>query len=111
MAYKERGEPTRGSARRTRSPSVRITPAQSRGTHGLEIRKSGDWLEVTFAAPDIAESNFRYSVGKRYFIVWSDTDQPGQHHFVNLPRSVEPKEHLLSFVNGVVDARFRLRET
>jgi len=109
MAYEERGEPTRGSSRRTRGPSVRITPARFRGTPGLEIRKEGEWLEVTFAAPDIAESTFRYRVGKRYLLVWSDEGAPGLHHFVNLPVSVDRGEHLLSFRNGVVDARLRMR--
>jgi len=107
MAYEKRGEPTRGSARRSRGPSVRITPTRSQISPGLEVRSAGGWLEVTFAAPDIAEGAFRYSVGKRYLLVWSDESQ--SHHFVNLPKAVESRDHLISFVNGVVDARLRVR--
>lgn len=108
MATEER-ERSGHPGRRTRPPSVRITPAALRSTEGLEIRRVGDWLEVTFAAPDIHESQFRYSVGPRYLLVWSDQDHPGRHYFVNLPKAVEPGEHLVRFVNGVVDGRFRLR--
>ena len=73
----------------------------------LGVREGG-WLEVTFSVPDISESNFRYSVGRRYLVIWSDRTHPIQHHFVGLPKAVDPKDHMLRFTNGVVDARIRL---
>jgi hypothetical protein len=107
MVFEESGAPARTS-RRTRNPSVRIVPATRRRPNALEVRHNGDWLEVTFSAPDIAEERFRYSVGRRYLLVWSDRGHPGLHHFVNLPKRVRPEDHILSFNNGVVDARLRV---
>jgi len=108
MVFKERGQPPRPS-RRTRGPAVRITAANTPANTGLEVRRNGDWLEVTFHAPNIQEEEFRYSVGRRYLLVWGDKGRPGHQHFINLPQAVSPKDHILSFVNGVVDARLRVQ--
>lgn len=107
MDFKEREEPSR-SARRTRGPAVKITPASTPAPIGLEVRRNGDWLEVTFAASDIQDGDFRYSVGKRYLLVWSEKGRNGSQHFIHLPHAVVPGEHILSFVNGVVDAKLRV---
>lgn len=87
---------------------VRITTERARIATSPELRMDGEWLEVNFAAADIPDGKFRYSLGKRYLLAWADGTVHGQQHFVLFPRPVEPKDHTVTFHNGVVDARVRV---
>jgi hypothetical protein len=108
MVSDKRRDSTQGAAGRSRRASVKIHPAKTELAPTQEVRIADGWLEVTFSVPEIPESSFRYSIGRRYLVIWSYRTHPVQHRFVNLPRAVDPKDHMLRFTNGVVDARIRL---
>src|SRR3989338_3292304 len=103
------GSEERGRQRKVRASSVQIVPARARVAVNPEIHRNGPWLEVTLAAPDIPEGKFRYRLRTRYLLVWADGSPHGQHHFVILPHPIDPKQHVVSLANGVVDARVRIR--
>lgn len=97
-------EATREHGRRA---SVRIVPAKARDPSKPEFRRQQDWLEVTLPAADIPDGKFRYVLRPKYLFVWSDQAGHAQHRFIVLPERVDPKEHVATFTNGVVDVRIR----
>lgn len=99
----------RPPATKERPPKFQIVPSRGRVLRDVEVRNDGEWLCLSLHTPDIHESKFRYSISKRYLLVWADGSSHAQHQFVILPRPVDPHDHEVSYTNGVVDARIRIR--
>lgn len=106
MSLEEAGSPGRVEPRSPMA-GVRIVPARARVAGQPEFRPNGEWLEVTVSTPDIPEKHFRHAVGRRYLLVWADEGPADLHHFLPLPEPVERHNHVISFRNGVVDAKLR----
>lgn len=110
MAFEEE-KPDAARPPRARKVRVEVVPARGRIVANPEVRVASGWLEVTLFTPEIAEGKFRYSISKRYLLVWADGSPHAQHQFVILPKPVDPEQHEVRFANGVVEARIRLRKT
>lgn len=96
---------------KVQTPRVRIVANRAMVSRNPEIRSDREWVYVSLHAPEIQEDRIRYSISKRYLLVWADGSSHAHHQFVILPHPVEPHDHAFSFSNGVVDARIRIRRT
>lgn len=95
-----------------RQTNVRLSPGQLvrprfRTVAAEDIRIEDGYLYVTLNVPEVEDSELRYSIRKRYLMVWGEHAHQAQH-LVHLPKAVDPMQHSLRFQNGVVDARIKL---
>ena len=93
--------------------NVRLSPAQLvrprvRRVAEADIRVDDGYIYVTLHVPEVEDSELRYSIRRRYLMVWGESAHQAQH-LVHLPRAVDPQQHSVRFQNGVVDARIKLK--
>lgn len=98
-----------------RQENVRVSPSQvvrprDRRLVEPEVRLDEDYVYVTLHAPEIQDEELRYSIRKRYVLVWGDEARHEPHYLVMLPVAVNPESHTVRFQNGVFDALIRIRD-
>lgn len=95
-----------------RQENVPISPSQvvrsrDRQAAEAEVRVLHEHVTVTLNAPEILDEELRYSIRRRYVLVWGDATRHGSHYLVYLPEAVDPDEHTVRFQNGVFDVRIK----
>jgi hypothetical protein len=99
-----------------RQQNVRLFPSQvTRPKHGgagsADVRVLNEHVYITLHLPQIEDAQLRYSIRRRYMLVWGDGSPHEAQILVHLPKAVDAQHHSVRFHNGVFDARIRLRET
>jgi HSP20 family molecular chaperone IbpA len=75
-----------------------------------EIRAEGDRLLITIDCAHLAPEAVRYSIGRRYVVVWAAMGPRSAQHVVLLPEAVVPADHVVSHTNGVLDLSVKRRQ-
>ena len=65
---------------------------------------------ITLNIPEIEDAQLRYSIRRRYLLVWGDGSPHEAQILIHLPKAVDAHHHAIRFHNGVFDAKIRLRE-
>lgn len=98
-----------------RQENARLFPSQVvRRSHrrdgAADVRVLNEHVYITLNLPEVEDAELRYSIRRRYLLVWGDNSPHEAQILVHLPKAVDPKQHSIRFHNGVFDARIRLRE-
>ncbi|MBI2076786.1 MAG: hypothetical protein HYT80_00230 [Euryarchaeota archaeon] len=107
MSSEASGSPGRRQTNVRLSPSQLVRPRVRRVAEA-DIRIDDGYVCVTLHVPEVEDSELRYSIRRRYLMVWGESAHREQH-LVHLPRAVDPEQHNVRFQNGVVDARIKLK--
>jgi hypothetical protein len=60
--------------------------------------------------PQVDDADLRYSIRRRYLLVWGDGSPHAAQVLIHLPIAVDPEHHSVRFHNGVLDAKIKLRD-
>lgn len=96
-----------------RQENVRLFPSQlTRPGQPVkdpaDIRSHEGHLYVTLHLPHIDDAELRYTIRRRYLLVWGDGGAHETQNLVMLPVRVNPEQHSVRFQNGVFDARIKI---
>lgn len=99
--------------RSRRQQNARLFPSRAarprrQGLPAVEVDMADGHLHVTFSAPEIEDAELRYTIRRRYLIVWGNNSPHQQQHFIHLPKRVDPEDHNVRFQNGVFHLRARI---
>lgn len=91
-------------------PSRAARPKRS-GLPSVDVSISEGYLHITFEAAEIDDAELRYTLRRRYLIVWGENSPHQEQRFVHLPAKVDPSDHKVRFQNGVFDLRAKIAAT
>jgi HSP20 family molecular chaperone IbpA len=74
-----------------------------------DMRVADGHLYVTLHLPHVDDAQLRYSIRRRYLLVWGEDGAHEDQILVMLPVRVDPESHSVRFQNGVFDARIKVQ--
>jgi hypothetical protein len=109
MSSEPRGRNARRQQNARLFPSQVVRP-QHRRDGSADVRVLNEHVYITLHLPHIEDAELRYSIRRRYMLVWGEGSPHEAQILVHLPKAVDGQHHSVRFHNGVFDAKIRLRE-